>query len=140
MPAKSTPFLIWFQEMETGNKHQDQQNQGKKPSKEPLKVKYISSPVLVNAKNPTEFKAIVQELTGKDSSEGHHQRSPGDAGGRATSVGYSQLPTEHGEKYAKLGCEVDQIQGSSTMAGHEFDADLFWKLSESLSKSEFPFR
>lgn len=33
--------------------------------KEPMKVKYISSPVLVNVKNPSEFRTVVQQLTGK---------------------------------------------------------------------------
>ncbi|KAJ8551595.1 hypothetical protein K7X08_021610 [Anisodus acutangulus] len=32
---------------------------------EPMKVKYISSPVMVNVKNPSEFRATVQQLTGK---------------------------------------------------------------------------
>ncbi|XAR53569.1 hypothetical protein NMG60_11022179 [Bertholletia excelsa] len=32
----------------------------------PIKVKYISSPMKVTAKNPTEFRAIVQELTGQN--------------------------------------------------------------------------
>ncbi|KAM3235020.1 hypothetical protein BC332_12739 [Capsicum chinense] len=33
--------------------------------KEAIKVKYIDSPLLVNAKNATEFRTIVQQLTGK---------------------------------------------------------------------------
>ncbi|OIS97982.1 hypothetical protein A4A49_51721 [Nicotiana attenuata] len=33
--------------------------------REPIKVKYIDSPVMVNAKNATEFRTIVQQLTGK---------------------------------------------------------------------------
>lgn len=33
--------------------------------REPIKVKYIDSPVMVNAKNATEFRNIVQQLTGK---------------------------------------------------------------------------
>ncbi|KAM3200778.1 hypothetical protein T459_29812 [Capsicum annuum] len=46
--------------------------------KEPMKVKYISSPVLVNVKNPSEFRAIVQQLTGKSppkSSNFHNQHA-----------------------------------------------------------------
>ncbi|KAG5224030.1 sigma factor binding protein [Salix suchowensis] len=34
---------------------------------EPVKIKYISSPTMVKATSATEFMAIVQELTGKDS-------------------------------------------------------------------------
>jgi hypothetical protein len=33
--------------------------------KEPVKIKYISSPMFVKASNASEFQAIVQELTGK---------------------------------------------------------------------------
>uniref|UniRef100_A0A6N2LZ62 VQ domain-containing protein n=1 Tax=Salix viminalis TaxID=40686 RepID=A0A6N2LZ62_SALVM len=43
---------------------------GKKPTKhkkEPIKITYISSPTMVKATNASEFRAIVQELTGKDS-------------------------------------------------------------------------
>ncbi|XP_041017917.1 LOW QUALITY PROTEIN: photosystem I P700 chlorophyll a apoprotein A2-like [Juglans microcarpa x Juglans regia] len=36
---------------------------------EPVKIKYISSPLLVKASNATEFRAIVQELTGKNSED-----------------------------------------------------------------------
>ncbi|CAI0433983.1 unnamed protein product [Linum tenue] len=38
--------------------------------KEPLKITYISSPTLVKATNASEFRALVQELTGKDSRVG----------------------------------------------------------------------
>ncbi|KAK6915381.1 VQ protein [Dillenia turbinata] len=38
-----------------------------KGKKKPTKVTYISSPVMVRACNESEFRAIVQELTGKDS-------------------------------------------------------------------------
>ncbi|KAG2696670.1 hypothetical protein I3843_07G068300 [Carya illinoinensis] len=45
------------------------QNPTKLKGSEPVKVKYISSPVLVKASNPTEFRAIVQELTGNNSED-----------------------------------------------------------------------
>ena len=43
---------------------------GKKPTKykkEPIKITYISSPTMFKATNASEFRAIVRELTGKDS-------------------------------------------------------------------------
>jgi hypothetical protein len=49
---------------------QEQPKKGQKSTKnkrEPIKIKYISSPTMVKATNATEFRAIVQELTGKDS-------------------------------------------------------------------------
>lgn len=133
--------------METGNptsyKNLDQQIQGKKPcqaSKEPLKVKYISSPVMVNAKSAAEFKAIVQELTGKDSNDdSHHHRSPEYAGSRATTNEYSQGPFIYGGTNAKLGDGADQFQGSSVMESNVYGEDVFWKLSQSLSRCEFPY-
>ncbi|CAN4106914.1 unnamed protein product [Withania somnifera] len=39
---------------------------GPKERREGIKVKYIDSPVMVNAKNATEFRTIVQQLTGKN--------------------------------------------------------------------------
>ncbi|PON46081.1 VQ motif containing protein [Parasponia andersonii] len=38
-----------------------------KAKKKPIKIKYISSPMMVQAKNASEFRAIVQQLTGKNS-------------------------------------------------------------------------
>ncbi|KAG6737350.1 hypothetical protein POTOM_058866 [Populus tomentosa] len=49
---------------------QEQPKRGKKSTKnkrEPIKIKYISSPTMVKATDATEFRAIVQQLTGKDS-------------------------------------------------------------------------
>ncbi|KAK4371354.1 hypothetical protein RND71_010829 [Anisodus tanguticus] len=42
----------------------DSQKQNPK-RREPIKVKYIDSPMMVNVKNATEFRTIVQQLTGK---------------------------------------------------------------------------
>ncbi|KAJ9185813.1 hypothetical protein P3X46_005404 [Hevea brasiliensis] len=38
-----------------------------KKKKKPMKITYISNPTTVRAANASEFRAIVQELTGKDS-------------------------------------------------------------------------
>lgn len=50
-------------------------NKGKSISsggkKEPMKVKYISNPIMVQANNESEFRAVVQELTGKNSPGTH---------------------------------------------------------------------
>ncbi|GAB2277610.1 hypothetical protein Dimus_012318 [Dionaea muscipula] len=57
-------------------RHRNRSDQGKKimskesttvrSKNEPLRVKYISSPIFVNARSESEFRALVQELTGKD--------------------------------------------------------------------------
>nr|GME15275.1 sigma factor binding protein 1, chloroplastic [Ipomoea batatas]GME20571.1 sigma factor binding protein 1, chloroplastic [Ipomoea batatas] len=55
--------------MESWKQAGQRQNPSKKVGKEPIiKVKYISSPVIVNARSASEFRAIVQQLTGKDNS------------------------------------------------------------------------
>lgn len=118
--------------------------QGKKTSresKEPMKVKYISSPVLVNAKNAAEFKAIVQELTGKDSSDEHHHHgsSPAAAGSRAHMSVPNQGPYNYGVTNAKLGHGVEQFQGSSTTESDQHEENVFWNFSESLSGCGFPY-
>ncbi|PHT48844.1 hypothetical protein CQW23_13052 [Capsicum baccatum] len=46
-----------------------------------MKVKYISSPIMVNAKNADEFRSIVQELTGKSPERGGDGGSSGGGGG-----------------------------------------------------------
>ncbi|CAI9091438.1 OLC1v1026473C1 [Oldenlandia corymbosa var. corymbosa] len=141
--------------METGNSsnnrnqegHENQQIQGKKApkqSKEPLKVKYISSPVMVNAKNASEFKAIVQELTGKDPiDDHHHQRSlPENFSGNApnaTEFNY-QLPGNDGVRNApNASYEFDGQAYRSNSGAIEVEDDVFWKLPESLSRYDFPF-
>lgn len=52
-------------------KHRDDHcDKSKKPKKIPIKVKYISSPMMVKAGNAEEFRAIVQQLTGQHSDIG----------------------------------------------------------------------
>jgi hypothetical protein len=46
--------------------HPERQNPIKVERK-PMKIKYISSPIMVNTRNVSEFRAVVQLLTGKSS-------------------------------------------------------------------------
>ncbi|GAA0144567.1 hypothetical protein LIER_04984 [Lithospermum erythrorhizon] len=62
-------------------------------NEQPFKVKYISSPVIVNAKTPTEFRAIVQQLTGKDQI---HDNIIVDASGGSATTQRSDLSPHHG--------------------------------------------
>lgn len=50
-----------------GNNHLKSQTKPSKTKKKPIKIKYISSPMMVRASNASEFRAIVQELTGQNS-------------------------------------------------------------------------
>lgn len=105
-----------------------------------MKVKYISSPVMVNAKNATEFKAIVQELTGKDSGDEHHHSSPGAAGSRANISVSNQESYNYGVTNAKHSYGAEQFQGSITTESHQHEENAFWKnFSESLSGCGFPY-
>ncbi|GMI84483.1 hypothetical protein HRI_002117600 [Hibiscus trionum] len=47
--------------------HCDKTKRTMKPKKNPIKIKYISSPMMVKASNEAEFRAIVQQLTGQNS-------------------------------------------------------------------------
>lgn len=67
----------------TARKHHDhQQLMSKKPTetkkKVPMNIKYISSPVKVQASNASEFWAIVQELTGQNANRHHHHHHEDD--------------------------------------------------------------
>lgn len=52
--------------------NKSQRSGANKVKKNPLKVTYISSPMKVKASNASEFRAIVQELTGKNSEVKDH--------------------------------------------------------------------
>ncbi|RDX68145.1 hypothetical protein CR513_52893, partial [Mucuna pruriens] len=57
-------------------------------NKKPIKIKYISSPVFVKAKDISEFRAMVQNLTGKDSGATTHTY-------RNRIEGKIQVPSHH---------------------------------------------
>ncbi|KAK9175268.1 hypothetical protein WN944_027274 [Citrus x changshan-huyou] len=80
-PILSLAFFLSliFQIMGKFGHHFDHQGHNKsqrsganKVKKNPLKVTYISSPMKVKASNASEFRAIVQELTGKNSEVKDH--------------------------------------------------------------------
>ncbi|KAL4341674.1 hypothetical protein GQ457_08G005340 [Hibiscus cannabinus] len=53
--------------------HCDKTKRTTKPKKNPIKIKYISSPMMVKASNEAEFRAIVQQLTGQNSDIGDRE-------------------------------------------------------------------
>ncbi|PKI32135.1 hypothetical protein CRG98_047453 [Punica granatum] len=64
--------------------------------KKPLKITYISSPVMVRATTASEFRAIVQELTGKDSDVGVLSPHDEEAGTINRELGTTQnVPADH---------------------------------------------
>ncbi|KAL3728021.1 hypothetical protein ACJRO7_032724 [Eucalyptus globulus] len=84
--------------------------------KKPLKIRYISSPVMVKASNASEFRAIVQELTGKDSNAGGFSECSMDG---SRSLGQSNLQSQ------KNG-EQDYVSYSVPFNGL-LDEGLSWK-------------
>lgn len=104
--------------------------------KAPLKVKYISSPIHVSARDACEFKAVVQQLTGQKS----EVPSPTCARMMVTN-GTGKLHDHEGftrTKPAALqpsGCD----KFSSATALHEFGEDFCWReTSETLFNFQFP--
>ncbi|KAL6989137.1 hypothetical protein U1Q18_014889 [Sarracenia purpurea var. burkii] len=106
----------------------------KKPSKgktKPIKIRYISSPVMVWASNASEFRAIVQELTGRNSDLG----KIGQEGGVATSDGIApvvDLGTQEKEGFR------DGKSECSNMVALEFD-QFFWRELSKSSGFEIPW-
>ncbi|XAR53567.1 hypothetical protein NMG60_11022177 [Bertholletia excelsa] len=96
-------------ESETG----DPPRKTKKLRKNPLiKVKYISSPVKVQANNPTEFSAIVQELTGQNSDPATMTETETEDANACNSV----IPTRNYQPGRKLQLDHHGISPSSMPA------------------------
>ncbi|KAL9320394.1 hypothetical protein ACSQ67_012233 [Phaseolus vulgaris] len=100
-----------------------------KTQKKTVKITYISSPVLVRACDASEFRSVVQQLTGKDSNKVgrgstlmHHERvmQSGDVCGSE----------EDGREFHHYNNNRSLITGSV-----EFDEDYFWK---ELARSVLP--
>ncbi|KAI8556231.1 hypothetical protein RHMOL_Rhmol05G0236300 [Rhododendron molle] len=110
----------------------------KKEKKKPIKVTYISSPVMVQAENAFEFRAIVQELTGKNSDLG---RTCGDGPAFGNEDGevidhgnistHSKPAFTNGE-YSNDDCS-NMVQTSL-----EFNESSFWKEVSKSSGFQFP--
>ncbi|KAG5607771.1 hypothetical protein H5410_029263 [Solanum commersonii] len=90
-----------------------------------MKVKYISSPIMVNAKNADEFRSIVQELTGKSPERGVGIGSDGGDGGG--------WPKDHD------GVEYNNSSTKNIFMNIDNNDEYFWKqFSESLSVFQYP--
>ncbi|CAK9172425.1 unnamed protein product [Ilex paraguariensis] len=100
-------------------------------SEEGITVKYISNPVMVKANNASEFRAIVQELTGQNSDI----RSPGNAGTVAT----SEAIQVHNHTTSKPVVENGVHEYLNTLPSLKLIEDFFWgDASESFSSIQFP--
>ncbi|XP_002521951.2 uncharacterized protein LOC8268194 [Ricinus communis] len=105
-----------------------------KNKKKPVKITYISNPTLVRATNASEFRAIVQELTGKDSKV----LDTWDPDPYTTSheEAASQVPNYESPS-SKIDSEsVDDAFSSYTSSSLELDDGSFWR---NISESFFEF-
>lgn len=94
--------------------HQPMRQKSAKNKKKPLKITYISTPTMFRAANASEFRAIVQELTGKDSKV----TDAWDFNEEAI-----QVPARF-----KIDSEsVDDVFSSYTSSSVEMEDSLLWK-------------
>ncbi|KAK4353658.1 hypothetical protein RND71_025852 [Anisodus tanguticus] len=125
-PSINGSFVVfYFFKMEQGKKGKNSSRRNNYKKKEPMKVKYISSPVMVNAKNAAEFRSIVQELTGKSPETG----GTIDSSGGSSSVAGGGWPKYHDR------VEYNSSTKNILMNNIEIDNndEYFWKqFSESL--------
>ncbi|CAK7341031.1 unnamed protein product [Dovyalis caffra] len=116
---------------------QEQPKKGKKPTKhnkEPIKITYISSPTLVKATNASEFRAIVQELTGKDSKVEDHL----DACSVITNIDVSQVP-QYGTPRFNVEGEHDVFPNNASFL--QTEDGLFWgDVSERCFELQSPWK
>uniref|UniRef100_A0A7N2R181 VQ domain-containing protein n=1 Tax=Quercus lobata TaxID=97700 RepID=A0A7N2R181_QUELO len=99
-----------------------------KSKQKPIKITYISSPTMVRACHASEFRKIVQELTGKNSDD---IEIPGD--NHAASSEQVGLVFNHGSPYAKTAAEIVGDPYLKTMISLELNQGYF--LREVLGKT-----
>jgi len=100
-------------------------NQQKRKGKEPIKVKYISNPIMVKASNETEFRAVVQELTGKTSNK------PGPSVGRTANAARKNRVPNHANSDTVLGtAEEVSVSSNDLLASNlsAYELNDIWKI------------
>nr|CAD1817362.1 unnamed protein product [Ananas comosus var. bracteatus] len=97
--------------------------------KKPVKVVYISNPMKVKAANPAEFRALVQELTGQDSTFPDQSLFPeADADGGRDVPSQPDTTTTFrsdaapGSSYAGGNPDVVDLRGGPRAGASPFDA------------------
>ncbi|KAM3705249.1 hypothetical protein ACJW30_03G069500 [Castanea mollissima] len=91
-----------------------------KSKQKPIKITYISSPTMVRACHASEFRKIVQELTGNNSDD---IEIPGD--NHAASSEQVGLVFNHEAPYAKTAAEIVGDPFLKTMNSLELDQGYF---------------
>ncbi|CAJ1961118.1 unnamed protein product [Sphenostylis stenocarpa] len=105
-----------------------------KTPKKTVKITYISSPVMVRACDASEFRSVVQQLTGKDSSK-VERRSKGHG---STSMHHERVMQSGDVRGSEDGSELYHYSNNRSMmtSSVELDEDYLWKeLARSLLPS-----
>ncbi|KAK7337927.1 hypothetical protein VNO77_18519 [Canavalia gladiata] len=95
--------------------------------KKRVKITYISSPLFVRACHVSEFRSVVQQLTGKDSNNLLNFKNQSDPHKEGSSLRHNE---DHSSTCRVMqGEDLRAIQDSNNrlMNSLEFDEDYFWK-------------
>ncbi|XP_020101978.1 uncharacterized protein LOC109719616 [Ananas comosus] len=119
-----------MEKLRTGDGRKNpKQHSDKGKMKKPVKVVYISNPMKVKAANPAEFRALVQELTGQDSTFPDQSLFP-----EADADGGHDVPSKPdttttfrshaapGSSYAGGNPDVVDLRGGPRAGASPFDA------------------
>lgn len=127
--------------MEQLRNHKNQQRaerQKRSKAKTPIRIKYISSPMMVQANNASEFRAIVQELTGQNSNTtiADHDTNHYDQ----VSWVSNQRASESADMKTQDVDELMKFSDNRLAVFDRFDEIKFWgEVSESFCAFESPF-
>ncbi|CAL5365091.1 unnamed protein product [Camellia sinensis] len=122
------------------NYHQLKIKKPIKSKKKPIKVTYISSPMMVRANNASEFRAIVQELTGQNSDLGSSEFEASLAIGGGGDEGRSMVLNRSSIAKAEFGNGgIGEFELSNVVSSLEPNEASFWKeVSDSFLGFQFP--
>ncbi|XP_021282108.1 uncharacterized protein LOC110414990 [Herrania umbratica] len=139
-PAIHLPLFSLINAQSMGKLRDHRCHKSKNPTKakkNPIKIKYISSPMMVKASNADEFRAIVQELTGRNSDVGEPSNVPTTLPEEANQV---HSPFHVDSPPAKVDDKslLDTFQDD--MSSLEFDEGFLWRaVPENLFGFQSPF-
>ncbi|KAL6146802.1 hypothetical protein ACLB2K_057479 [Fragaria x ananassa] len=120
------------------NRQQRTERRKRSKAETPIRIKYISSPMMVQANNASEFRAIVQELTGQNSDATIPDHGT-DYCEQANWVS-SHRASQPADMKTQNGDELMKFSDDHVVAFGQFDEIKFWReVSESFCVSESPY-
>ncbi|PRQ41767.1 hypothetical protein RchiOBHm_Chr3g0450331 [Rosa chinensis] len=117
------------------NRQQRAERQKRSKAETPIMIKYISSPMMVQANNASEFRAIVQELTGQNS-----DTTIPDHGTNQASWVSNHRASQSANMKTQNADELMKFSDDRVEVFSQFDEIKFWReVSESFCASESPY-